>query len=130
MECVPIAKIAVSAAPYAIDKPYDYLIPAPLLEKARVGTRVTAPFGRGNRMSEGVILACTTGVKTPGLKPITEVLDESPVLDDKEIAMALKYIDDNINATQFKRCFCYKMDDVLLVGDRKSIRHNFSPVNR
>jgi primosomal protein N' (replication factor Y) len=88
MENVPIAKIAVSAAPYAIDKPYDYLIPAPLLEKALVGTRVTVPFGRGNRTSEGVILACITGVKTQGLKPIAEVLDESPVLDDKEIAMA------------------------------------------
>lgn len=89
MECVPIAKIAVSAAPYAIDKPYDYLIPAPLLEKALIGTRVTVPFGRGNRTTEGIVLARASGVKVPGLKPVTGVLDDAPVLDSAGISMAL-----------------------------------------
>ena len=42
-----IAKIAVSAATYAIDKPYDYLLPEEL--GAQVGCRVLIPFGRGNR---------------------------------------------------------------------------------
>lgn len=88
MERVPIAKVAVSAAPYAIDKPYDYLIPAPLQEKAAVGTRVIVPFGRGNRASEGILLARTVGGKTPALKSLTGVLDEAPVLDSAEIAMA------------------------------------------
>lgn len=89
MECVPIAKIAVSAAPYAIDKPYDYLIPAPLLEKALIGTRVTVPFGRGNRTAEGIILARASGAKVPGLKPIAGILDDAPVLDGAGISMAL-----------------------------------------
>ena len=52
-----VALVAVAAATYAIDKPYDYLVPASLAERAKVGTRVTVPFGRGNRPSEGVILA-------------------------------------------------------------------------
>ena len=34
METAEIVKIAVSAAPYSIDKPYDYLVPPELLETA------------------------------------------------------------------------------------------------
>ena len=46
METAEIVKVAVSAAPYSIDKPYDYLVPEPLLEAAVPGVRVTVPFGR------------------------------------------------------------------------------------
>ena len=44
-----IAKIAVEAATYAIDKPYSYLVPSDM--ELSVGCRVLAPFGRGNRTS-------------------------------------------------------------------------------
>ena len=37
-----IAKIAVSAATFAIDKPYDYIAP----DDACPGQRVLVPFGR------------------------------------------------------------------------------------
>ena len=63
METAEIVKIAVSAAPYSIDKPYDYLVPAEWMEQAVPGVRVTVPFGRGNRVSEGIILARTQGEK-------------------------------------------------------------------
>ena len=89
METAMIVKVAVSAAPYSIDKPYDYLVPDALLESAVPGVRVTVPFGRGNRQSEGIILARGTGEKIPGLKPLTGVLDQEPVLDSDGIALAL-----------------------------------------
>ena len=89
METAEIAKVAVSAAPYSIDKPYDYLIPDALLEAALPGVRVTVPFGRGNRTSEGVVLARVRGEKVRGLKPLTAVLDVAPVLDEDGIALAL-----------------------------------------
>ena len=89
METAVIVKVAVSAAPYSIDKPYDYLVPEPLLETAVPGVRVTVPFGRGNRSSEGIILARTTGEKSQGLKPLASVLDREPVLDADGIALAL-----------------------------------------
>ena len=34
METAVIVKVAVGAAPYSIDKPYDYLVPEELLETA------------------------------------------------------------------------------------------------
>ena len=97
MERVNIARVVVAAAPYSIDKPYDYLIPESLLEEVRPGVRVTVPFGRGNSSSEGIVLACTNGEKTPRLKVILSVLDDEPVLDADGIALAFFLR---------QRCFC------------------------
>ena len=69
METAWIVKVAVSAAPYSIDKPYDYLVPAALEELAVPGARVTVPFGRGNRTSEGIILAAAPE-RNPGAQGI------------------------------------------------------------
>ena len=54
-----IAKIAVSAATFAIDKPYSYQIPEGMTLSP--GVRVTVPFGKGNRRTEGVVLAVEAG---------------------------------------------------------------------
>ena len=89
METAEIAKIAVSAAPYSVDKPYDYLIPQEFAETAVPGVRVSVPFGRGNRTSEGIILSRVTGEKTPRLKAIGQVLDAEPMLSGTDIALAL-----------------------------------------
>ncbi|MCI9330857.1 MAG: primosomal protein N' [Oscillibacter sp.] len=89
METAAIVKVAVSAAPYHIDKPYDYLVPAELEERAVSGVRVTVPFGRGNRLSEGLILARGEGQKVRGLKTLSGLLDQEPVLDSTGLALAL-----------------------------------------
>lgn len=80
-----IALIAVSAAVYAIDKPYSYRIPADC--HVLPGMRVIVPFGRGNRKSEGLVLEVKDGDET-GLKQIEEVLDEEPVLSPESLRMA------------------------------------------
>ena len=82
-----IAKIAVSAATYAIDKPYDYLLGEEL--GAGVGCRVLVPFGRGNRTCEGMILSVRRAVPEKPLKAVRQVLDTQPVLTDKQIKLAL-----------------------------------------
>ena len=82
-----IAKIAVSAATYAIDKPYDYLLAEDSV--AKEGCRVLVPFGRGNRTSEGMILSLRRGVSEKPLKSVRQVLDEEPVLTKKQMKLAL-----------------------------------------
>ncbi len=84
-----VARVAVAAATYAIDKPYDYLVPPSLAGKAVPGVRVAAPFGRGNRTSEGVILAVGQESQRAGLKALTEILDEESVLGPLQIKLAL-----------------------------------------
>lgn len=80
-----IALIAVSAAVYAIDKPYSYRIPASLT--VQPGVRVMVPFGAGNRRCEGFVLALQEG-DDDGLKAIDSVLDDSPVLSEAAIRLA------------------------------------------
>lgn len=80
-----LAKIAVSAAIYAIDKPYDYRVPEGLA--LTPGIRVVVPFGRANKRSEGVVLALAQGDVTK-LKPVLEVLDAQPLLDEQMLHMA------------------------------------------
>ena len=84
-----VAKVAVAAARYWLDKPYDYLVPEELEEKALPGTRVYVPFARGNRRSEGLILALSDHSDYEKLKSITAVLDERPVLTPDQIKLAL-----------------------------------------
>ncbi len=86
---VKVAKIAVSAAVYQIDRPYDYLIPEELADKAVPGVRVYVPFSRGNRRSEGVILALSESSDYKKLKSIISVLDDTPLLSQEQIKLAL-----------------------------------------
>ena len=80
-----VAKIAVSAANFAIDKPYSYRIPDEMT--VAPGQRVQLPFGRGNRRCEGIVLAVESGEET-GLKTVDFALDETPILTDCQLRLA------------------------------------------
>lgn len=77
-----IAKIVVAAAVYAIDKPYDYLVPQSLEAAVLPGVRVVVPFGRGNRRTEGLVIAVEEAEDASGLKAVETVLDKEPVLSN------------------------------------------------
>lgn len=93
-----IAKIAVSAAPFAIDKPYSYRVPEGL--SLSVGMRVTVPFGKGNRRCEGVVIGIESGDETR-LKPVDHCLDEQPLITQNMLRLA---------AFLRERCFCTLYD--------------------
>ncbi len=86
---VLIAKIAVSAATFWIDRPYDYLVPKELEGMIHPGIRVLVPFSRSNRQAEGIVLAVSDGSKFANLKPVLSVLDERPVMTEEQIHLAL-----------------------------------------
>ena len=80
-----IAKIAVSAARFAIDKPYSYRFSREL--SLQPGMRVMVPFGAGNRRTEGVVLTVEEGDETK-LKAVDQLLDTEPVLDARMLRLA------------------------------------------
>ena len=84
-----VAKVAVSKAVYAIDKPYDYIVPEELEKTLVPGVRVLVPFGAGNRGSDGLVLSVSEEMDGYSLKTILSQLDEHPVLDSKAIQLAL-----------------------------------------
>ena len=119
-----VAKIAVSAATYWLDKPYDYLIPEALLGKVKPGVRVTVPFSRGNRRSEGIVLGVSDRSDFDKLKPIESVLDNDPVLTPSQIRLAL-WMHDRFFCTVYDAVktilpagFWFKADGTRRVNDK------------
>ncbi len=102
------ALVAVDAATYAIDKPYEYFIPEELESKVLPGVRVRVQFGRGRRRAEGIILECrkAPSVADFKLKPILDIIDETPILDAGLIKLALWLRE---------QCFCTFYDVVRVM---------------
>jgi primosomal protein N' (replication factor Y) (superfamily II helicase) len=101
-----IAKIAVAAANYSIDKPYDYLVPDSMTDLICPGMRVSVPFSRGNRRSEGIVLGLTDSSEYERLKPIESCLDREPMLSEQQLKLALWMHD---------RLFCTVYDAVRTI---------------
>ena len=80
-----IGKIAVSAANFAIDKPYSYWIPQDM--SLAPGQRVMVPFGRANRRTEGIVLTVEPGSEDK-LKPVESCLDDAPILSETQLRLA------------------------------------------
>lgn len=95
-----IGKIAVSAANFAIDKPYSYRIPEGMTLSP--GQRVMLPFGRGNRITEGIVLSVEAGDET-GLKAVERTLEDAPLLTPDQLRLA---------AFMRERYFCTFFDAV------------------
>ncbi len=83
-----IARIALSGVPYSADKLYSYLVPPELADACRAGVRVSVPFGRGNRRTEGFVLETLCEAADKPLKPVFTVLDEQPLLDTSLLRLA------------------------------------------
>ena len=83
-----IAKIAVEQAAFHFDKLYSYTIPASL-EPLERGCRVLVPFGGGNRKRQGIVVELDAQAEVSKLKPVCEVLDAVPLLDDEMMDLAL-----------------------------------------
>ena len=98
-----IAKIAVSAATFAIDKPYSYRIPEGM--ELQPGMRVQVPFGRSNKRTEGVVLSVEAG-DDAALKAINQCLDLQPVLTQQMLRLA---------AFMRERYFCTLFDAVRVM---------------
>ena len=58
-----VARVAVSAASFHIDKLYDYVVPQAMRDAAAPGMRVSVPFSKGNRHVEGIIMEMTDSSK-------------------------------------------------------------------
>lgn len=84
------AKVAVSAATYAIDRPYDYLVPEDIESTLRIGMRVAVPFSAGNRSCDGIVLSLGESQNPQmRLKPILSQLDQESMLSEGAIRLAL-----------------------------------------
>lgn len=82
-----VVRVAVDGAAFHFDKPYSYLVPEGV--PVERGCRVIVPFGGGNRKRQGVVVELDAEAEVERLKPVTEVLDRVPLLDDELMDLAL-----------------------------------------
>ena len=54
---VKIAQVIVDVPLMQTDKPFSYLVPDDMQDQIVLGSRVHVPFGRGNRLLQGSLLA-------------------------------------------------------------------------
>ncbi len=78
-----VAKVAVDVA---LDRLFDYAVPAHLAPTVRAGARVEIPFGR--RWACGYILSLQEDSDKPGLRPIRSVLTDQPAVDELMLDLA------------------------------------------
>jgi len=75
----------------AVSGPFDYIVPQALAGNIKAGARVRVSFGRRILIGYVVGLTHTTCIKK--LKPIAELIDQTPVLN-KDILLLTKWLSD------------------------------------
>lgn len=87
-----VAKIIVDVPLMQTDQPYSYKVPEEFVDMLEVGMRVHVPFGKGDRLIQGIVLGfgqeTDAEVANEELKEIVEVLDFSPVLTEEQLWLA------------------------------------------
>ncbi len=86
-----LAQIIVDVPLMQTDQAYSYRVPAELEEGLKVGVRVHVPFGKGNRLIQGIVVDLIDEDdenNLQDLKELAEVLDYSPVLNQEQFWLA------------------------------------------
>ena len=84
-----IAKVIVDVPLMQTDKPYSYQIPSEFEDMIEAGIRVHVPFGKANRLIQGIVIEVLEVIDTTEeLKAIVEVLDYTPVLYKEQFWLA------------------------------------------
>ncbi|MCC6464434.1 MAG: primosomal protein N' [Planctomycetes bacterium] len=70
------------ALPTPVDRLFDYAVPDPLAQRARVGHRVTVPFGR--RSLQGIVVGEKAESTLPPaqIREVLEAPDDAPLVDE------------------------------------------------
>ncbi len=78
-----VARVVVDVA---LDREFDYSVPAPMVTDISVGARVVVPFGR--RVTEGYVVGILNASEVVNLKPIKGLAAEGPMLSPALISLA------------------------------------------
>ncbi|WP_170242892.1 primosomal protein N' [Streptococcus suis] len=84
------AQIIVDVPLMQTDQAYTYLVSEEFEAGIVPGIRVHVPFGKGNRLIQGIVVGLTEELpeRPQDIKPIVEVLDYSPVLNQEQFWLA------------------------------------------
>ena len=82
------AQVIVDVPTMQTNQPYTYSVPTTLTALMQIGMRVVVPFGKGNRLIQGFVIALTDSVADASkLKAIQDVVELTPVLNEELLAL-------------------------------------------
>lgn len=82
-------EVYILDAPYAIDRPFDYVCPDPLSAQVHVGSLVKVPFGRADHLRIGAVAVCKDTCESIRTKPVHSVLDDRFSLSEEMFGLCL-----------------------------------------
>lgn len=105
-----VATVAVDNTFFSYDTDYSYIVPNSLRSDVQIGSKVSVPFGRGDKTRDGIIvnLIEESDDNIDGLKEIKSV--EKKILSDEMVKLALWLKE---------RCFCTTYDCLKQMLPRK-----------
>ncbi len=85
------AEIIVDNRSRSTDMSYTYLIPTEYAHEVQLGMRVLVPFGMGDRLLEGIIIAFkeNSSFAVEKLKYIDSIIDKKPIISKNMLDLAL-----------------------------------------
>lgn len=92
--------VAIEKSTFHFDHLYTYYLPIEMVEVARVGCRVSVPFGKGNQKRQGIILEMGEVASREQLKPILCLTDPIPLLNNEMLSL-LVYLKKNTFCSYF-----------------------------
>ncbi|WP_374719146.1 primosomal protein N' [Parageobacillus toebii] len=106
-----VAAVIVDVPSRQTDRPFDYAIPKKWEDVLQPGMRVTVPFGP--RRLQGFVIDIKSHSDVKTLKPIEEVLDVTPVLNEELLELG-KYL------TETTLCFAISAYQAMLPAAMKA----------
>lgn len=95
-----VATVAVEKTFFSPGCDYDYYVPANMCDNVKLGTAVRVPFGKGNRLRNGIVIKLYTAINSD-LKEIDSLISDVPVLSEELVSLAVWLKE---------RCFCSTYD--------------------
>ncbi len=95
------AGIAVDRATLDFDRIFSYSVPPRLERQVRVGSQVLVPFGRGNTLRMGVVMAVEDTEPDRSLKAVVDARADGNVVTDRVMDL-VRYLKENTFCTWYE----------------------------
>lgn len=103
-----IATVAVEKTFFSTDSDFDYIIPAGLINKVKIGSMVKVPFGNGNKLRCAIVVNIYSAINS-ALKEIDSIMGDKPIVSEEFVSLSLWLKE---------RCFCTTYECLRLMLPR------------
>lgn len=99
---------------------FTYLVPDEFKKSIKVGKRVVVPFGKGNKLTIGLVIEIECDTNLENLKEIFDIVDNEKIVSENQIELA-KFLSD-----RYITNLSYCLNSILPPGDWSKIDEYFA----